>query len=130
MVPALWVQLESLPLTSNGKIDKKALPDPTASELLSNEYVAPRNKIEISLAKIWQDLLGIERIGINDNFFELGGHSLLAMRLISLIRKRMEVEIAINDIFEFTTISDLSKYLEIQLNPQEEDSKEFELLDI
>jgi acyl carrier protein len=130
MVPALWVELETLPITQNGKIDKKALPDPDAGKLLPNEYVAPRNEVESALAKIWMELLQIERVGVFDNFFELGGHSLLAMRVISLIRKEMEVEIAIQDLFEFTTINDLSKYLEIQRKTSDEDSREFELIDI
>jgi acyl-coenzyme A synthetase/AMP-(fatty) acid ligase len=69
MLPALWVELETLPLSPNGKVDKKALPDPDASELQSNEYVAPRNELEQKLADIWQELLGLERVGINDNFF-------------------------------------------------------------
>ena len=92
MVPALWVELESLPLTQNGKIDKKALPDPDASELLSNEYVAPRNETERIIAEIWKELLQVDRVGIHDNFFELGGHSLLAMRVISSIRRELESE--------------------------------------
>ena len=80
----------SLPLTPNGKVDRKALPDPDASELSDKEYVAPRNEVEEKLAGIWQELLGIERVGIHDNFFELGGHSLLAMRVISAIRKNLK----------------------------------------
>ncbi|WP_425549134.1 AMP-binding enzyme, partial [Aquimarina addita] len=73
MVPGIWVELEALPLTSNGKIDKKALPDPDMSEAATASYVAPRNDIEKQLAEIWQELLGVEKVGIHDNFFELGG---------------------------------------------------------
>ena len=73
MIPAVWVELETLPLTPNGKIDKKALPDAGSSGLLTKQYVAPRNEVEGALCKIWQELLGIERVGVNDNFFELGG---------------------------------------------------------
>ena len=111
MVPALWVQLESLPLTPNGKINKKALPQPDATQLLQNEYEAPRNEIEVKLAGIWQSLLQAESVGIHDDFFELGGHSLLAMRLISAIRKQMEVELAIKDIFVYPTIARLSEHV-------------------
>ncbi|OXB20659.1 phosphopantetheine-binding protein, partial [Flavobacterium tructae] len=111
MVPQLWVTLEKMPLTSNGKLDKKALPDPDGSDLSSSEYVAPRNETEIQLAAIWQNLLGVEQIGIYDNFFELGGHSLLATRLVSMIRKEFEIEITIKDIFEFTRIEELGTYL-------------------
>ncbi|MDL2145542.1 phosphopantetheine-binding protein, partial [Flavobacterium tructae] len=111
MVPQLWVTLEKMPLTSNGKLDKKALPDPDGSDLSSTEYVAPRNETETQLAAIWQNLLGVEQIGIHDNFFELGGHSLLATRLVSMIRKKFEIEITIKDIFEFTRLEELGTYL-------------------
>ncbi|MEO7533477.1 MAG: amino acid adenylation domain-containing protein, partial [Ferruginibacter sp.] len=130
MVPAVWVELEAMPITYNGKIDKKALPEPDANRQLGGQYVAPRNETEMALVKIWQEMLGVEKVGVEDNFFEIGGHSLLGMRLISQIRKELEVEIVIRDVFEFTTISLLAKYLEIQLNPAEDDAREFELLDI
>ncbi len=116
MIPKLWVELESLPITSNGKIDKKSLPDFDESELSAQNYVAPQNKIEENLCKIWQDLLGIERVGIYDNFFELGGHSLLATRLISILRKSMELEVKIKDIFEYTTVSELGNYISKKSN--------------
>jgi len=131
MVPALWVELENLPVTANGKIDRKALPDPDASVLLSNNYIAPRNEVEEKLAAIWKELLGVEKVGVYDNFFELGGHSLMAIRVISAIRKQMNVELAIKDLFHFTTINDLSKYVEIQTTLSgEKASAEYELLNL
>jgi amino acid adenylation domain-containing protein len=111
MVPALWVEMESIPISSNGKIDKKSLPDPDLSELTENTYVAPRNATEQKLSEIWQTLLGIERIGVHHNFFELGGHSLLAMRVISQIRKELELDISVKDIFRYPTISELASCL-------------------
>ncbi|MGI8634057.1 MAG: condensation domain-containing protein, partial [Segetibacter sp.] len=114
MVPVLWVQLQSLPLTSNGKTDKKKLPEPDATELSGNEYVAPVTEIQQQLAAIWQQVLGIEKVGISDNFFEIGGHSLLAMRAISAIRKELTVELAIKDLFVKPTINELSAYIETQ----------------
>jgi hypothetical protein len=90
MVPALLMELESFPLTANGKVDRKALPDPDASELLSHQYTAPRNEAEKILAAIWKDLLEVEQAGIHDDFFELGGHSLLAVRLISAIGRSLK----------------------------------------
>jgi amino acid adenylation domain-containing protein len=133
MVPALWVELEKLPLTPNGKIDKKALPDPELTDRAA-EYIAPRNETEEKLAEIWQELLGLERIGINDNFFELGGHSLLAMRAVSLIRRDLLVSIPIHMLFRFTSISDLSKYLELELKTisdlEEKNTDEFDIVDI
>ncbi|WP_189457583.1 non-ribosomal peptide synthetase, partial [Aquimarina muelleri] len=103
MVPGIWVELDAMPLTSNGKLDRKSLPDPDSTELSTKEYVAPRNKIEKKIVAIWQDLLGIERIGVYDNFFELGGHSLLIAQLMS----RLQLEgyhIGVKDIFDNPTI--------------------------
>ena len=111
MIPALWVALEKIPLTANGKTDRKALPDPDVTGLLSNEYTAPRNETERVLAGIWQELLGLERVGIHDNFFELGGHSLLAMRVISSIGRELEMAVAIRELFIHPTIAQLSGYL-------------------
>jgi len=132
MIPALWMELEHLPLTPNGKVNKKALPDPDASALLYNQYVAPRNEVEEKLVSLWRELLGLEKVGVHDNFFELGGHSLLAIRVISAIRKELKVDLAIKDLFSFTTISDLSKYVEIKTNNYREEkaSAEYELLNI
>jgi hypothetical protein len=86
MIPSLFIEIAEFPVTLNGKIDKKALPKPE-KELLADQYVAPRNEVEKTLVTIWQDVLKIDRVGINDNFFELGGHSLLAVRLKSVIGK-------------------------------------------
>jgi amino acid adenylation domain-containing protein/non-ribosomal peptide synthase protein (TIGR01720 family) len=132
MIPALWLQLDSLPVTANGKVDKNSLPDPGAGESLVNQYVAPRNEIEQKLVKIWQELLGVDRIGIYDNFFDLGGHSLLVMRVISAIRKEFDLELIVKDLFQFTTISELAKFLEIHLAiySEKEGSEEFDLVNI
>ncbi len=108
MVPALWVQMEQLPLNQNGKIDLKALPAPDAGSISAHAYAAPQNETEISLAAIWQELLGIKQAGINDNFFELGGHSLYAIRLVWLIQKKLNVNISVNDIFIYPTIAGLA----------------------
>jgi acyl-coenzyme A synthetase/AMP-(fatty) acid ligase/acyl carrier protein len=131
MVPTMWVAMESLPLTINGKIDRKALPDPEAGELSTKQYVAPRNEIEEKLVAIWQELLEIDKIGIHDDFFDLGGHSLLAIRLVSYIERNLLVSIPLNVLFQFTTISDISKYLEIQASTNDKENKtKFELVEI
>jgi acyl carrier protein len=132
MVPGVWIQMESLPLTPNGKIDRKALPDPDISELLSNQYVAPRNEVEGKLEAIWQELLGVEKVGIHDNFFELGGHSLLAMKMVSYIERNLLLSIPINVLFQFTTISELSKYIATQSGAitQDKNTMAFELIDV
>src|SRR5690606_4385822 len=86
MVPAYFVSLATLPLTENGKIDRKALPEPDRASTQTG-YVAPRTPAEETLAAIWADVLGLERVGIEDNFFELGGHSLLVMSVIQRMRQ-------------------------------------------
>jgi amino acid adenylation domain-containing protein/non-ribosomal peptide synthase protein (TIGR01720 family) len=110
MVPRLWVRLDNLPLTPNGKTDKRALPEAEASN--EESYTAPQTQAEKQLAKIWEELLGIEQVGIKDNFFELGGHSLLAMRVISQVRRELNKELKIRDLFVYPTIEDLAKQLE------------------
>ncbi|HJT75558.1 MAG TPA: amino acid adenylation domain-containing protein [Chitinophaga sp.] len=100
MLPGYFVQMERLPLTSNGKIDKKNLPDPAGMDLLTGTaYVAPRNAIEAKLAVIWQDVLDRENVSVTDNFFELGGHSLKATRLTNQIHKEFDTRIALRDVF-------------------------------
>ena len=111
MIPSLLMELESFPLTPNGKVDRNALPDPDASELISGQYIAPRNDIEAKIAEIWEDILEVDQVGINDDFFELGGHSLLAVRLVSALRKAFEVEMPIGDIFDFPTVALLAGQL-------------------
>uniref|UniRef100_UPI003878298D amino acid adenylation domain-containing protein n=1 Tax=Pseudomonas viciae TaxID=2505979 RepID=UPI003878298D len=87
MVPSAFVTLAAFPLTTNGKLDRKALPAPDQSAVISREYQAPQGEVEVAIARIWQDLLKIEQIGRHDNFFELGGHSLLAVKLIERMRQ-------------------------------------------
>ena len=87
MIPVAYVRLKALPLTPNGKLDRKALPAPDSDALINREYEAPQGETEMQIAAIWQDLLGVERIGRHDNFFELGGHSLLAVSLIGRMRQ-------------------------------------------
>ena len=93
MVPPFIMILEELPLTVNGKIDRKALPVPEMKG--SEEYVAPRSATEELLAEIWADLLQVQRVGVNDNFFELGGHSLLAMRVMQRLGQRLALPVPV-----------------------------------
>ncbi|MBI6824246.1 amino acid adenylation domain-containing protein, partial [Pseudomonas syringae] len=88
MVPTAYVRLESMPLTPNGKLDRKALPAPDLSSVISREYQAPQGATERAIADIWQDLLSIDQVGRHDHFFELGGHSLLAVKLIERMRQQ------------------------------------------
>jgi hypothetical protein len=88
MVPAAYVLLDALPLTSNGKLDRNALPAPDGDAYATKSYEEPRGETEILLARIWADLLNLERVGRNDNFFELGGHSLLAITMVERLRQQ------------------------------------------
>ncbi|TRX29603.1 AMP-binding protein, partial [Flavobacterium sp. ZT3R18] len=114
MVPQLYVVLDQMPLTSNGKIDRKALPDPEITN--QRTYVAPSTKVEEDLVRIWQDILNVEQVGVIDDFFELGGHSLLAVRLLSAIKSTMNVAVTITDLFDYTNISALATFIEGQDN--------------
>ena len=88
MLPSAYVALESIPLTPNGKVDRRALPDPYKRATRLNVYTAPATAMERLIAKIWQDLLQVERVSVEDNFFELGGHSLLSLRAAAAIEKQ------------------------------------------
>ncbi|MCB0729106.1 MAG: AMP-binding protein, partial [Ignavibacteriae bacterium] len=113
MIPSELIVLNQLPLTNNGKVDRKFLSQrEDVIEIDKLNYIAPETDTEKKLTEIWQDLLGIEKIGVHDNFFELGGHSLLGMRVISAIRKKLDSEIAIKDLFVYPTVSELSRYLD------------------
>ncbi|HEY0371666.1 MAG TPA: amino acid adenylation domain-containing protein, partial [Thermoanaerobaculia bacterium] len=109
MVPGAFVQLESLPLTTNGKLDRKALPAPEATSLVTREYEAPQGETEQKLAAIWQELLRIDQVGRHDRFFELGGHSLLAMQLTSHLRAAFGVELPLRQIFASPTLSAMAE---------------------
>ena len=106
MVPSYLVQLEKLPLTVNGKIDRKMLPEPDGNIHTGVEYAAPENETEENLIQIWQSVLKVERIGTNDNFFELGGHSLKAIQLLSKLS--VDFKVSMNDIFECPTVKSLA----------------------
>ena len=123
MVPSFFIILEELPLTPNGKIDKKALPDPDTNELLTTAYVAPRNHLQGKLAEIWQNMLGISRIGIYDNFFELGGLSLLVIGLVSVIKKEIGVKVHVKDIFSYPTIHQLAEIINQRIEDVNSDTE-------
>ncbi|PHM36579.1 non-ribosomal peptide synthetase [Xenorhabdus innexi] len=107
MLPSAFVTLEAFPLTPNGKLDRQALPVPDSSAMIVHGYVAPTGETEIVLAQIWQELLGLERVGRYDHFFELGGHSLLAVQLINRMREQ-EMEIPLTALFTHPTLCDLA----------------------
>ncbi len=112
MIPSYLIKLEQMPLTPNGKIDRKALPEPTDAIETLIEYVAPRNQTEERLSTLWSSILGIEKIGIYDNFFEIGGHSLRATALLAKVNKEFNIEVPLREIFRKPTIKELAEYIQ------------------
>ena len=113
MVPAVIVELDRMPLTPSGKLNRKSLPRPQGENWgLRNEYVAPRTGTQEVLAQIWSGVLGVQRVGIKDNFFDLGGHSLLATQLIARVRNAFQIEVPLNKLFERATVEKLSQSIE------------------
>ncbi|HEU5229305.1 MAG TPA: amino acid adenylation domain-containing protein [Ktedonobacteraceae bacterium] len=112
MCPSHFVSLESLPLTANGKIDRRSLPTPETITGAQEAFVAPRNALEEMLVSIWQQVLGHEQIGVMDNFFQLGGHSLLAAQMLTRLREQLNVDIPLRRMFEEPTIAALASLLE------------------
>ncbi|MBL4607776.1 MAG: hypothetical protein JKY01_08110, partial [Pseudomonadales bacterium] len=108
MVPSAIITLAELPLSANGKVDRKALPQWQAEAKKQNAFVAARNDTEIFISGLWCDFLKLDTVGVLDNFFELGGHSLLATQIISRIRERYEVEISLSELFEKPTVEALA----------------------
>jgi len=115
MMPSTFVELESLPLTHNGKVNRKALPTPNAiSQPTEKSFIAPRTPTELTLAKIWAEILNVERVDIYDNFFNLGGDSLLAVRLVDRIHKQFEQELPLSVLFLNPTVEGLANTLSSQ----------------
>ncbi|MFL6256007.1 MAG: non-ribosomal peptide synthetase, partial [Pyrinomonadaceae bacterium] len=112
MIPSAFVVLEKMPLTPNGKVDRRALPAPDSERPETGvSYVAPRDRIEETVARIWQEVLGVERVGAHDNFFDLGGHSLLMVQVHSRLRETFRKEIAMVELFRHPTVGTLARHL-------------------
>lgn len=112
MIPSVFVFIDALPLTPNSKVDRRALPVPNqARPELEKAFLAPRNNVEQQLTKIWEEVLGIQRIGVKDNFFELGGHSLLALKLFAQIEKKFCKKLPLATLFEAPTVEQLASIL-------------------
>ncbi len=116
MIPSMFVRMEALPLTSNGKLDRAALPAPSAQNSLdTTPYRAPESPIEIQMAAVLADLLHVDRVGLDDNFFWLGGHSLLGTQLVLRAREKFGVSLTLRDLFAAQTVGKLSSEIERQL---------------
>nr|WP_246496862.1 non-ribosomal peptide synthetase [Chitinophaga varians] len=119
MIPAYLIEMPELPLTSNGKIDRKQLPGPTDSAGVATvEYVGARNEVEEKLIQIWEEILGRERIGIKDNFFELGGHSIKVAQFVSRVNQAFSIRLSIQGIFKEPTIENISEEISFLVNQQ------------
>ena len=115
MVPTFFIELDQMPLTPNGKVDRKALPAPDQGQLeIEREYISPRTPVEENLSDIWSDVLGVEQISVHDDFFDLGGHSLLATQVISRVRKTYNIELPLRALFETPTIARFAELIEEQ----------------
>jgi amino acid adenylation domain-containing protein len=129
MIPSVFVKLPALPLTANGKVDRTALPEPSAENMLrGQEFMAPRTPIEERLAKMFCSLLNLSEVSVNDNFFLLGGHSLLGTQLIVKIRSVFGVDLALRKLFDAPTIAELSAEIERQIVAKVESMTEEEVL--
>ncbi|MCP5109089.1 MAG: amino acid adenylation domain-containing protein, partial [bacterium] len=117
MIPALFIPLSEIPLTPSGKVDRKALPEPGSSGMQTgSDYISPRNDMEKRIAAIWQEVLGMEQIGIHDKFFNIGGNSLNVIRMNARLNRELGLSIPVVTMFRFPTINTLTRYL----NPGEE----------
>ncbi|WP_045857585.1 non-ribosomal peptide synthetase [Teredinibacter purpureus] len=114
MIPAAYVRLDVMPLTPNGKLDRKALPAPEGDAYISQRYAAPEGEREEALAALWADLLKHEQVGRHDNFFDLGGHSLLAVQLLSRIRQTLQLDVSLNTLFSHPVLADFATALASQ----------------
>ncbi|WP_285420565.1 non-ribosomal peptide synthetase [Pseudomonas sp. efr-133-TYG-5] len=112
MVPLHWLWLDRLPLNANGKLDRKALPALEIGQLQSEDYLAPRNELEQTLADIWAEVLKVDQVGVRDNFFELGGHSLLATQIASRVQKTLQRDVPLRAMFECSTVAELAEYID------------------
>jgi acyl-coenzyme A synthetase/AMP-(fatty) acid ligase/acyl carrier protein len=123
MIPSAFVSMDALPLTANGKVDRRALPAPDERRPdIEESFAAPRNAVEEALAEIWGEILRIEKVGIQDNFFELGGHSLMATQIISRLSNVFQVEIPLRQLFLYPTIAELALIIAGKLENTEQEN--------
>ncbi|GLH79077.1 non-ribosomal peptide synthetase [Bradyrhizobium sp. SSBR45G] len=125
MVPSRVVVLPTLPLTPNGKIDRRSLPQ-SSRAARANDYVAPDGEIETTVARIWTELLGVDRVGRGDRFFEIGGHSLLAVRLISRISQEFGISMPLSQLFAHQELADFARVVAIRLIEEQFEGRELQ----
>jgi acyl carrier protein len=130
MVPGVWIKIESMPITPNGKVarNKLTIPDQVESSRRT-ALLPPRTNTEATIAQIWKDVLAVDEVGVLDNFFELGGHSIVATRVISAIRKEFNVSVSVRAMFDFKKVYELAGYID-QLSESGNVYEEFEKIDV
>jgi amino acid adenylation domain-containing protein len=111
MIPQQFVEMDSMPVTPSGKLDRRALPVPQEESKTEEVYVAPQSEVEKIIAGIWQELLHVKTVGVRDSFFELGGHSLLLVRMLDKLQELFEKEVSVVDFFRYPTVEMLAKFL-------------------
>src|SRR5436853_2756037 len=130
MVPAAFVLLEALPLTANGKVDRRALAAPDRSRPgLARAFVPPSTPVEQELAAIWRELLGVDQVGVHDDFFDLGGHSLLLTQLRSRIQQSFQVKLSLAALFKTPTIVEIVRLIAAKQREQEDQGAAARMLD-
>ncbi|MBD3182749.1 amino acid adenylation domain-containing protein [Candidatus Poribacteria bacterium] len=129
MIPSAFVALDKIPLSAHGKVNIKALPVPERTRDIQDEYIPPQTPVEESLAEIWSDVLGIEKIGIHDNFFYLGGHSLLVTKVVSRIRSVFQINISLKNFFQYPNIAEIASEISRKMLGNIEESELKALLD-
>ena len=113
MIPSMYVLLNAIPLTPNGKVNKKALPVPESIVIeIESNFIAPKTSIEKTLSEHWASLLNVKQVGLNDNFFELGGDSLLAIQVLCHIMESFKIQLPLHTIFRAPSIGQLTKIIE------------------
>ncbi|HZB45260.1 MAG TPA: phosphopantetheine-binding protein, partial [Pyrinomonadaceae bacterium] len=111
MTPAAFVTLDALPLTPSGKVDRRRLPAPAEARAeTSADYVAPQTELERTIAGVWREVLGVERVGVGDNFFDLGGHSLAMAQVHAKLREALETDVVVVELFKYPTVGSLAQY--------------------
>ncbi len=118
MIPGFFVPIGTMPLTPSGKVNRRALPPPETLSLASQkDHVPPRTKTEKKIAAVWQEILGIDTVGLHDNFFELGGHSLMATQVIARLHDVFDLMLPLRSLFEFPTVAGLNQFIEAAVMP-------------
>ncbi|PSB01376.1 non-ribosomal peptide synthetase [Merismopedia glauca] len=117
-IPNDFIVLDKLPLTANGKIDRRALPSPESYNSKNEAYIPPKTDVEAIVAQIWQKVLNVEKVGIKDNFFDLGGHSLLVGQVHGQLQEKLQQDVSIVEMFQYPTVSTLAAHLSDKTKPQ------------